>query len=218
MSVALVTSIYGDYDELVDPPKQIGVDEYVAIVDREYPSSSLWRQVIEPRPHMHPRLAAKVAKCLPWRYTDADVSVWVDGGARLKHEGVAEWAAEFAPFAQFEHPERDDVTAEAEVSAGIEKYQHQPVLAQVAHYREQGMPQGFGLWATGMIVRERPSQARGRQVSFGRDWLTEQMVWSYQDQLSEPYLFWRAHFKPNVLDGNLWNNPHIAFTGHRSSA
>ena len=217
-TVALVTSIYGDYDHLVDPPKQHGVDDYVAVVDRFHDGCSLWRQVVEPRPHLHPRMAAKVAKCLPWRYTDAETTIWVDGSARLLHEEVASWAIAHGPFAQFRHPARDDILAEAHVSAGMRKYEGQPVVEQAVYYQSLGLPKNFGLWACGFIVRRNPLTSRARLARFGQEWLTEQMVWSWQDQISEPYLLWRQHYRPADLDGDLWGNPHVCFAGHRSEA
>jgi hypothetical protein len=214
MTLALVTSIYGDYDTLTDPPEQEGVTDYVAIVDRHHANVNRWRQVIQPRHHMHPRLAAKVAKCRPDWFTDCSRTVWIDGGARLLHHGAAQWAADHGPFAQFVHPQRDDVTDEAEVSAGMAKYANQRVLEQAAHYKAEGLPDHFGLWATGMIVRDNTFTSPGRLM--GDAWLVEQIRWTYQDQLSWPFLLWRSAFRPVALDGNLWGNPHISFTGHSS--
>jgi hypothetical protein len=212
MTIALITSIYGDYDELVDPPEQDGVDEYIAVVDRHYAGCQRWMQIVEPRSHLHPRMAAKVAKCRPDLYTNAETTVWIDGGARLLHGGVAQWAASHGPYAQFVHPERDDISAEAEVSAGMEKYANQPVLDQAAHYKKQGLPDGFGLWATGMLVLPR------KWDLLGDEWLTQQLRWSYQDQISLPFVLWQMDMKPNPLLDNLWGNRHVQFTGHRSSA
>lgn len=218
MSVALITSIYGHYDRLTDPPEQEGVDEYIAVVDRPHEGSVMWRQIVEPRPHMHPRLAAKVAKCNPELYVDADYTVWVDGSARLKSTRVAQWAVAglyAGTTAQFRHPERLDVSAEAAVSRGMEKYFDQPVEAQAAHYKKEGLPDNWGLWATGFIVRARGSRA----AELGRRWLHEQIRWSYQDQVSQPYVLWANEFPPpDQLEGDLWGNPHVYFEGHASGA
>lgn len=216
MTLALVSSVYGDYDDLEDPPLQDGVDDYVMVTDRFHPQISLWRQVIEPRPHLHPRMAAKIAKCRPDRYTECERTVWVDAGARLMHQGAVRWAADHGPFAQFVHPERSDITVEAEVSAGMRKYADQAVRDQAAHYKKRGLPDDFGLWATGMIVRDNTFNSPGRLM--GDWWLLEQLRWTYQDQISWPYLLWKADIRPIPLTGDLWGNPHIRFTGHRSDA
>ena len=213
MTVALVTSIYGDYDTLVDPPEQEGVDEYIAVVDRHHDGCSRWTQLVEPRAHLHPRMAAKVAKCRPDLYTDADVTVWMDGGARLADEQSIKWAVGHGGvIAQFRHPERDDVSAEADASYPLRKYEGQRVVEQAAHYKAAGLPDHWGLWACGLIVRH--TQELGHR--FGNYWLAEQLRWSWQDQISEPYLLWRNMLRPVPLDGSLWSNPCIRFTGHVS--
>jgi hypothetical protein len=215
VTIALVTSIYGNYDHLTDPPEQEGVIDYVAVVDEVKAGPSLWRQIVEPRPHMHPRLAAKVAKCCPLLYTDADYTVWVDGSARLKHKGVAKWAVDqlgLAHAAQFPHPDRIDIDPEAVVSMGMGKYNGQSCMDQAAYYKKQGLPQNFGLWATGFI-------ARPRWAGMDRRWLAEQIRWSYQDQISLPYVYWLTNGPPALLlEGNLWSNPHVYFDAHFSGA
>lgn len=213
MSIALVTSIYGDYDQLVDPPEQVGDVEYVAVVDRVHDGVERWRQVVEVRDHIHPRLAAKVAKCRPDHYTDADVTVWVDGSVRVKTAGFARWAASYVhddEIAQFPHPDRHDVAAEANLSLQMPKYHGLPLRDQVAWYRAMGLPRPSGLWATGVIVR---GQFDGF-AEFGDGWLAEQMRWSWQDQISEPWILDLFGLSPAPLDGNLWRNEHVRFADH----
>ena len=214
MTIAIITSIYGQHDWLVDPPEQDGVTEYIAVVDQPQSGScGMWTQIVEPRPHLHPRMAAKVAKCCPELYTDADYTLWIDGSARLKHPGVAKWAVGHltpgALSAQFPHPERIDITPEAYVSQGMSKYDGQDMIGQVEHYMKAGLPLNYGLWATGFIAR--PASA-----SWGDCWLGEQTRWTYQDQLSLPYVMWLRKSTPaEFLEGNLWSNPHVHFEGHR---
>jgi hypothetical protein len=214
MRVALVTSIYGEHDHLEDPPDQTGDVEYVAVVDRPYTGTVKWRQVIEPRPQIHPRLAAKVAKCRPDLYTDADVCVWVDGSARIARADFAQWATKdltlTTPIAQFQHPERYDIDPEAEVSTLLPKYAGLPVREQVAWYRKEGLATPSGLWATGVIATVPKAMPQG----FGDAWLAEQMRWTYQDQLSLPWVFRRFGVGPVRLDGGLWDNPYISFAAH----
>lgn len=218
MTIAVITSIYGNHDWLVDPPEQDGVTEYIAVVDTPQSGScGMWKQIVEPRPHLHPRMAAKVAKCMPHWYTRADYTLWIDGSARLKHKGVAEWAVSHLKAdslsAQYPHPERIDIDPEARVSEGMSKYDGQMMQEQVAHYMKAGLPLNYGLWATGIIAR--PSYSK-LPVPWGSQWLTEQVCWTYQDQLSLPYVMWLNKTTPaEFLDGNLWSNPHLHFEGHR---
>jgi hypothetical protein len=62
-----------------------------------------------------------------------------------------------------------------------------PLREQTAHYRSEGMPEHFGLWACGTLVWRRTVQAE----TFGRAWLDENVRWSTRDQVSFPYLRWK---------------------------
>jgi hypothetical protein len=154
-------------------------------------------------------MAAKVARCRPDLYTDAEVTIWLDVSGRLYQPDSVRWLLESlgdGTIAQFDHPERSDIFAEAEVSAGMRKYHGQSMRQQVDHYRLRGFS-GQGLWASGCIIR-RTSEAIAR---FGDTWLIEMCRWSWQDQLSEPYALWQHGINPVALPGNLWANPYVGF-------
>lgn len=209
-SVAVVTSCYGGYDPIVAPVEQDIKVEWLCVTDQtDVPAP--WQPVIEPRPHLHPRMAAKVARCRPDLYTDADYTIWLDTSGRLSQPSSAQRLVveglDDRDLAQFVHPERSDILAEAEVSAGMKKYAGQPCVPQVNYYRSQGYPIGFGLWATGCIVRKNTDTMR----RFGDAWLVEMMRWTWQDQLSEPFVLWSQGLHPAPLPGNLWSNPLVSF-------
>ncbi len=215
VSVALLTSLYGELDELLDPPEVVGVDDYILVTDRQR-DVRLWDQVIRPRRHMSNRLASKYPKCMPHRYTSCDVVIWVDASAIVRDD-IAEWAVDHLgptdALAQFVHPERDCVEDEARVSAGMRKYEGLEVEKQAAHYIDNGLPRHWGLWATGLMVRRRHAWSE----LFGKEWFAEQVRWSYQDQVSQPWVLWRmGKTRPVGFNGSLWHDPHIRFRGHAS--
>jgi hypothetical protein len=87
-----------------------------------------------------------------------------------------------------DHPEdRSCLYEEAEHCRGWPKYIAEPIDAQVAACRAEGMPDGFGLWAAGLIARVHESEI----IDLGEAWLSEMHRWSIQDQISLPYLLWR---------------------------
>jgi len=200
MSVAVITSIYGDFDvPKVQPPQTVDA-EWILVTDREVEAPG-WKVVVEPRPHMHPCLAAKVAKCVPSLYTGASTTVWMDGSLQLLREDSLEQiiaGSEGQSIAQIEHPARDCIYDEAEFCVPIPKYAGQPMIQQVDHYRKLGHPAHWGLYATGLIVRnsqdslDRLSTMTPEEdeevKTVGQEWLIEQMRWSFQDQLSEVFL------------------------------
>ena len=170
-----------------------------------------WEQLQQPRPWMHPRLAAKHAKCQPFDYVDADIAIWLDSGAVIKSEHFIEWLLDELgdnDLALWAHPERGNIWDEATTSAAIGKYQGQHPRQQAQHYLDQDLPDA--LFATGCIVWRRTDQ----NIALGRSWLAEQVRWSMQDQLSFPYVAWRHGIKPVRLGHNLWRNPHVKWRGH----
>lgn len=208
--IAVVSSVYGGYDQPLPPPPQDAEAEWVLVTDRPYDVPG-WRVVVEPRTQLHPRLAAKVAKCRPDLYADADTYVWVDTSFAITSGDFVSWCVshlEYGPIAQIPHPERNSIVDEANVSCPLPKYQGLPLCEQAEHYVKQGYPHNWGLWATGLIAY------RGRSV-IGDDWLREQMRFTYQDQLSEAPLLWSRDLRPVSMAGGLFNNPHFVIRGHR---
>lgn len=213
MSVTVVSAVYGDYDPVVPVPAQSVHARYVLVTDQPRQVDG-WEVVVEPRPELGNRMAAKIPKCCPWLYADYDdVLVWVDAACRFKHADSLRdllLHADGKEISQFDHPYRNCIYTELEASLPVWKYKDQNIQAQVAHYRKHEHPPDWGLWATGVIVYD------GIDPDFGESWLLEQMRWSDQDQLSEPALLRRFDLRPNVLPGNIFSNPMIGWDyGHR---
>lgn len=204
MTIAVVSSVYGGYDLPAAPVAQDVEAEFILVTDQPPADPGPWKVIEEPRPQLHPRLAAKVAKCRPDRYSDAEMTVWVDGHVQITSPSFVRWATtplqrQRAVLAQLPHPQRRRIADEAHLSARLPKYQGLPALAQVASYLEAGFPDGWGLWATGIIARRTTRDVQ----AFGDAWLAEQVRWTYQDQLSEAPLLWRAGLRPADLPGTL---------------
>ncbi|WP_319052689.1 glycosyltransferase domain-containing protein [Streptomyces europaeiscabiei] len=212
---AIVTAIYDGYDELKPtlPQKGVGVDWVLVTDDEALQDTSTvrgWRVMYEPRPGVHPNRAAKHPKYEPWKYTDAAASLWVDASFRIVSPTMATEALTFAhPIAQFQHPWRDCLYAEAKESAGLAKYQGEPVLEQAEAYRQAGHPEGWGLWATGFIARRHTGGVR----ELGARWLAETYEWSFQDQISQPYALREARLRPAAFPGNHLATPWLAYEG-----
>lgn len=216
--VAILSAIYDSYDLLKPamPQRDVTV-EWVLVTDDEALKDEAtalgWRVVYEPRPGVHPNRAAKHPKYEPWKYTDADVSLWVDASFRVVSERLAVEATagltEAEPIAQFQHPWRDCLYAEAKESAGLPKYAGEPVLEQAEHYRTLGHPEGWGLWATGVIARRHTEAVQG----MGRLWLAETYRWSFQDQISQPFALREKGLRPMAFPGMHLATPWLAYEG-----
>jgi hypothetical protein len=145
-------------------------------------------------------------------------TIWIDGNFELRSTGFAERVLghlDDSGFALPRHPHRDNLLDEAEVSLGLEKYQGVPMLEQIEHYRSEGFDPHHGLWMTGLLVRDNENEAIRR---LNEMWMQENLAWTYQDQISLPYLFWKLGIEPATIPftGNLPNNDLFRIHRHHS--
>jgi hypothetical protein len=213
--VAVYTAVFGGYDRLIEQPDMPGVD-LVCFTDDPGLRSDQWRVVRARARARHPRMAAKWFKTHPHRVLRRyRRTIWIDGGVKIEKKDFADivlGAASSDGLSLFRHPVRNDIAAEAEFCVPIEKYAGLPMLEQVAHYRRRGFPDRSGLWAGGVIGREDNREIR----RLGRAWWRENKRWTYQDQLSMPYLLWRFGIEPGVIPYGLWDDQLISLVPHRS--
>lgn len=210
--IAIITAIYDRYDTLKPALPQKGTTvEWVCVTDEPgLPDEYLgWKIIHEPR-LIHANRAAKRPKYRPWEYTQADASVWIDASFRITSDRFAAEAMSYAdPIAQFVHPWRDCLYTEASASADLFKYAGEPVREQAAHYRELQHPERWGLWATGVIARRHTEPVR----ELGGMWTEETHRWSFQDQISQPYVLRLTGLRPDLLPGTHFANPWLSYEG-----
>lgn len=221
-ATVVISSCYGSYDMIDPPPAQTtDVAEWLMVTDTPGCAPG-WREVIEPRPHLHPRMAAKVAKCLPWQYTNAESIIWADAACRFLKDTTVEWLMDQSKdhtLTQFDHPWRQCISTEAQASVGMPKYDGQPVIRQAAHYIEHGHLLDWGLWATGLIVRRLHGSWSEQEnlTEFGLEWLAEQCRWTYQDQISEAVVLRRRGMRPHCFDAPLHGSGWVEWLNHRDA-
>jgi hypothetical protein len=214
--IAVYTAIYGGYDSLRAHPEAPGVD-LVCFTDDPNLRSSNWR-VVHSRPrYEHPRMSAKWFKMHPHEaLPEYRRTVWIDGSVQVLSADFCEvvlGAVSADGLSLFRHPIRDSVRAEAEFSAARRKYLGLPLREQVSHYQAKGFPDDRGLWACTVIGRENVHKTR----RLGRLWMRENVRWTYQDQLSLPYLLWRLDMQPGAIPGGLRDDTLFTIERHASN-
>ena len=211
--VAIVTALYDRYDELKPALPQSGTDvEWILVTDAmpDAEQAAGWTIVHDPHPGVHPNRAAKQPKFRPWEYTDAVASIWLDASFRVVSDRFAVEAIALAePIAQFVHPWRDCLYDEAAESAMLPKYAGEPVIEQGAYYRARGHPEHWGLWAAGVIARQHTEAIR----QLGVAWAHEVEVWSFQDQISQPFALRETALRPAAFPGSHLATPWLAYEG-----
>lgn len=192
MKPVVYTTIYGDYDNLKDQP-DIGAD-YICFTDNPNIKSDCWEIRYEPiYQHLHPRIRAKFHKLIcPFDR----LSLFIDGSIEIVNPGIIDILSKYlnTGFATYRHPAgRKTLTKELQDSLTMQKYQDIPIKEQVDYYLKQGLPDDFGLWACGIMLRD------GRFDDFGSKWMLENLAWTYQDQISLPYLVWKEKFPIDTI-------------------
>lgn len=214
--IVIYTAIYGGYDSLAPQPHMDGVDWVCFTDDAELGAAPPWKIRFEPGRYEHPRLSAKWFKTHPHRATaEYTRTIWIDGAIRVVSPTFVRELLEILgdrPLALFPHPDRNNISDEATESAKMRKYQGLPLFDQVEHYRRQGFTRSE-LYACGVLVRDNAYRPLRR---LNEAWLAECLRWTYQDQLSLPYLLWRYNVLPALIPYNLWSNHLIAHQPHLS--
>ena len=241
MRVAIYTAVFGDYDEPKEPPAQdIDCDFFCFTDAPRQQHASRWRIIQVARDsRLHPRMQAKRYKLLSHevfpggrlavRYDPLmalffsrpryDATIWVDGSLSLRSARFARDVREClakASWAMFPHPDRDCIFEEAMASAAMLKYRCLPIEEQVASYRRRGIQPHSGLYACGVIARKEPLSAKLREAN--KVWWAENLKWTYQDQLSLPFVLHQLGIGVDLIPGSLWHNDWFDWIPHKSES
>lgn len=140
-----------------------------------------------------------------------DYTIWVDSSVRIKSPHFAKWCVDAAKdkWAIFRHPNRQCAYAEAEFAQDMKKYYDCPIREQMSSYRAEGFPENYGLWACTMIARSN----WGKEIN--EAWWTENQKWSFQDQVSLPYVLWKQSETIYDLPCSFPSNMVQINSGHR---
>lgn len=209
--VVLYSASFGGHDE---PPEIWDADcDLILLTDSETIERKTWQIIRVPVTHAsprHPRMRAKYHKLASCWHFDRkyqysvwiDAAFWVHHGAGFVdhclghlHDGIA-----FYP-----HP-AEHRTLEQEVSYALAmpKYDGEPLVEQVRHYRREGF-EGGRLLCGGVIAREHTRSVEQLEGA----WYNECERWTSQDQLSLPYVLAKHGITPGLIPGDIYSNPYL---------
>jgi hypothetical protein len=221
-------------------PEQNVACDFFCFTDSDWPAQvGQWRIVtVKPAPDLHPRMQAKYFKLLSHRVFPNgrlariydhkrifakrqryDATLWIDGSIQVKSRYfVSEFLSTIGAsgWAMFRHPDRDCIFEEAQLSMTIEKYRGFPIEQQVLAYKESGIAAKSGLYACGIIGRKEPLSSALKSIN--DMWWRENRKWSYQDQLSLPYVLHKRNFSVDTPNKNQWRNAWFDWIPHRTEA
>jgi len=212
MNIVVYTAIIGGIDSLWGVMPGNNNVRHIAFVDAEKKEVRLpgdksqhftpvWEQIVI-RPQWDNRRTARHYKALPQRYIpDADMWVWVDGNVRSNVQ-ILKVVNRYldSDLVTFNHWDRHCLYVEAEFCAKINKDRRSILETQAERYRAAGMPRNWGLAATRVVIRRNTQAIR----NLNEAWWQEMKNYSYRDQVSLPYVCWKAGIQWDVLPGKLY--------------
>jgi hypothetical protein len=220
--IAIITAIYGDYDDLDEDPSPVpaGIDLY-CFTNSCNIKSKRWRIITRPyhledtitdtgeynsiskiEARLYSMICAKYYKMNSHRIDILKrykYIIWIDASARYVNytRFKQDWdklTIQERSFMFFMHPVRNNIFIEADVSIPLPKYKRQKIPEQIAEYRLTGY-NDEALYSGGFICRENI----WKYNRIMEMWWREIQRTSYQDQLSLPYIMWLYNTKPTYV-------------------
>lgn len=214
------TCITGGYDVIKEPTSVQDDFDYVCFTD----DSSLISETWDIRPM--PKESHGLSKVKSQRYVklnphkvlpEYDLSVWVDGNILIKgdiNKLLSKYVSEECSVYVPKHPHRDCIYKEAEAVLKCGKDTKESVSAQVAMFREDGFPEGYGLPQTNIIIRKHNDEGCIRLMD---KWFSILKNGSHRDQLSFNYALWKNDDVPvKYMDKKIYDSEWFKWNGgHR---
>jgi len=217
---AVYTALFGDRDAFKAPLSPLEDCDLFLFIDQSFSGVPDCVTVVHMDPPIpgDPVRSSKHLKIRPDIYLPShDITLWVDGSARLTSlQGITKFV-EFHDIAFFTHMERNCIYDEAKACIGYKLDDPQVIDEQMARYREEGYPEGNGLIAGGGILRKNTPAL----TAFNEEWWEGVKNGSRRDQLSCNYALWKTKTPRAVLDdgngGDIQRNKwwYLEFTSRR---
>ena len=211
-----------DYDQIFSPVAPTPGVEFVLFADRRprLVRGWRWRPLPEVARSLSPTLANRYAKFFPERILpEAEISVYVDANTLILSDLtplIAEFAASGADIGLFRHRERASLAEELAFGRQVGKIPAADAAkgeAQLAHYREAGLPPDVALTENAIIFRRHGRPALGPAMEL---WWAQLEEFTKRDQLSLPYVLYRSRLAVKLWDWNYkYENPYFMRYLHR---
>ena len=231
--VVVYTSIFGNYDDLIEPIHKPDNCDFICFTDNKNLTSDVWQIINKPAIYSTGNRNAKKFKVLPHRYLQQyEYSIWVDGNMLVQGDvnEIIETNLCNSNVAFFSHANnvldsRGCAYEEAQyiLDIGQKNYERKPhrgilawkdnpevIVAQMEKYIAAGFPQGHEL-ITGMVIARRHNEADSIKVM--EDWWTEIKYHSKRDQLSFNYCAWKNNLNLSYISGDSRENKYFKNIG-----
>ena len=215
MKIALVTSIFGQYDALKDISHFNGFDAF-CFTNQEFDQSLGWDIIkidkeftnVDERVRFCRKIKIRIFDFLPnydiWIWSDSSLLWKVNPLETVKYLGNHS-------IATFKYNKRACLYEEAEACIQRGKDSEELIANHMDRYERELYPRQNGLVETTLLVRKNDYNA----FRFCDLWWTELANGSRRDQLSFNYVSWKTGIPYSVLPGYRLNNPFTNWFQHK---
>jgi hypothetical protein len=123
----------------------------------------------------------------------------------------------------YQHCCRNNIKDEYEISKTVLKYENNKMFEQIKKYENENFLDNM-LYESGIFIYKN----NDKNLKLFNDWWEENINYSYQCQLSLPYVLWKNNrtsillndniFIKNVINGSVWYNDLFGFIEHHNHA
>jgi hypothetical protein len=241
--IAVITSIYGNYDNLKthNIPGADQVD-WFCFTDNKNISSNQWKIINTPyhlndpdsetykkyknfysnidknqKSNVYNMMCAKYYKMKAHHIDilqDYDYYVWIDGSIILRPDFIKNVLklCDNYNLINFKHSERNNIKDEYKLSITMIKYKDQDLTTQYKTYIDSGFKDDVGLFENTISIRKNTSIIN----KIYDEWWIHNLKYSYQDQISYPYVLWKFNYKPDyIINENVFNNNNYSYVNRK---
>jgi len=217
MKLIVYTALFGDIDYLWSALPGCSDVQHIAFVDELKVERGAWsgnpprmsqkaeageptweQRIVDPK--WGSRRTARRCKILSHHYLqDADAWIWVDANVRARIHPLLLMEKYTEELIGQRHWRRKCLYEEAEACVQLEKDSPEMLRAQVERYRQDGMPEKWGLCQTQVLIRRNTAAIQ----RLNRMWWNEIKRGSCRDQVSLPWVCWKLGMRwDNILGGS----------------
>ena len=237
--IAIITSIYGNYDKFKSQDtvnNSDAVDWYCFTDNADIKASKKWNIISTPyhsvinsdflqyKNYYNNIESDKVKNMMSAKYYKLqshhigllqkyDYYIWIDGSIFLRDEfikNITNLINQDYNLINFKHSVRNNVKDELSASM-YEKYDNQNLKYQYSQFVNDGFEDKVGLFENTIFIRKNITYIN----KLFDLWWVHNLKYSFQDQISYPYVLWKSGIKVDkVINENVFNNEKYSFVNY----
>jgi hypothetical protein len=215
MTIVLYSVNIGGYDTFKHPKIIDPNIRYILFTDNKYIQSSQWEicHIDFISNDIDNRKKARYLKTNPHKVLpNHDISIWMDHCFEPIFTNTTEFLNKIhfsdSQVMSYSHSERNCTYKESEIVINRKLDYPQVVQSQISRYQNEGFPENYGLFETGLTIRKNNNEVN----QFNEAWWNEINKFSGRDQLSQVYSSWKTNvpITPIPIGKNVYDNPFLS--------